>query len=112
MRGIDVKIDRERQTVTFEQNGHFEILTVDQLFDEIETMFARPRAPTIRTELAGAAVNQKNPGRPQEAAQPQETLGTWLRDCDQPLSDPFKNIDQAITEPTRQLIAAQTEDQA
>lgn len=88
MRGIDVRIDRQNQTVTFERNGQVEILTVDQLFNEIESMFARP-------------------GAPQDANQRRVVPMVWLTNCDHPIAEPLKMIDQALTEPTRPLAARQ-----
>ncbi|MBA7703973.1 hypothetical protein ES703_112770 [subsurface metagenome] len=112
LRNLDVKIDRQTQTITFERAGQVEILTVDQLFDEIESLFATPGAPVIMPTLGSNGRRLNGPREPQEAPQEQISLRAWLTKCDKPLKNPFKYIDQPFTEPARPPAADQTEDLA
>ena len=79
MGDLEVKVDRARQIITFRRNGQAETMTVDQLFDEIESIFSKAR-PTAQTTEEGF----------------------WLPNCPTPLTNP---LGQALTEPGRPLSA-------
>lgn len=92
---LEVEIDRTRQLISFKKNGKTEILTVDQLFDEIESIFQATRPAT---GLPGKTTNlPKN--RP-----------SWLSNYDKPITSPLVLFSQAVIEPARPLAAHQVED--
>jgi len=96
---IEVRIDRARQLIYFKRNGRTEILTVDQLFDEIESIFTkiRPSAPAAQTTLdpfGGGTIDRIMPPD-----------GSWLSNCGKPRTNPLGNNDQALREPARPLAA-------
>lgn len=78
MGDIDVKIDRARQIITFRNNGQTETMNVDQLFDEIETLFHK--SPIMANDGCKAP----------ETPQTTYSLRSWLAKCDKPLTDPLK----------------------
>ena len=90
---LDLKIDRRRQIVTFKRDGHTETLTVDQLFDEIESIFskARPATQTTLDPFGGGTIDRITP--------PERS---WLSDYNKPVLNP---LFQAPTEPGRPLSA-------
>jgi len=98
MGDLEVKIDRRRQLITFRSNGQLETLTVDQLFDEIESMFHK--IPVMADDGCKAL----------EAPQTSASVSSWLAECDKPLTDPLKSIDKALTEPGRTVAAPLEED--
>lgn len=79
---LDLKIDRTRQIITFQRDGKAETLTVDQLYDEIESIFskAKPAMPVQR--------------RPDVTLDPfgggtiERIEGSWLPDCNEPAVNP------------------------
>lgn len=57
---LDVNIDRTRQIITLKKNGQVETLTVDQLYDEIESIFsgARPAVQTTLDPFGGGTIDR------------------------------------------------------
>lgn len=80
--GLDVKIDRRRQIITFKRNGQAETLTVNQLFDEIETIFskAQPTAQTTLDPFGGGIDRIEAP---------------WLSNCNKPVANPLGQAQRA-----------------
>lgn len=93
MGGLDVKIDRARQIITFKNNGQTETMNVDQLFDEIEELFHK------------SLIMADDGCKTLKAPQTTNSLRSWLTECDKPMTDPLKYPNQALTEPTRPLAA-------
>lgn len=93
---INVEIDRTRQMIYFEKNGQTQTLTVNQLFDEIESIFSKAKKPTAR--LAGETVN------------PAVNRPSWLPDCGKPVINPLVFNNQSLIKPARPLAASQTEE--
>jgi hypothetical protein len=44
--GVTVTVDRSRQRILFTRNGETTILTIDQLFDQIEETFSKAKRET------------------------------------------------------------------
>ena len=86
---LDVNIDRTRQIITFKRDGQSETLTVDQLYDEIESIFSKAK-PVAQTTLDrfGATIDRINP--------------PWLSNCSKPVTNP---LGLALTESARPLAA-------
>lgn len=84
---FEMRIDRSRQLIYFIKNGKTEILTVPQLFDEIESVFTRVSMATKAGEMADPAINRPS----------------WLSLCEKPVTDPLGNNSQALIEPARAL---------
>ncbi|MBA7523269.1 hypothetical protein ES705_15392 [subsurface metagenome] len=90
---LDVNIDRTRQIITFKRDGESQTLTVDQLYDEIESIFskAKPAAQTTLDPFGGGTIDRITlPG------------SSWLSDCSSPVTNP---LGLALTEPARPLAA-------
>lgn len=79
---LDVKIDRTRQIITFKKNGQVETLTVNQLYDEIESIFtkAKPAVQTTLDPFGGGTINRIE--------------APWLSDYSKPAANP---LGQALT---------------
>jgi len=77
--GVTVSVNRNRQQIHFTRGGSTEILTVDQLFDEIENIFsnAKPAGP------ARVPVRQE----PIRADNTWENGPSWLTICNNPKSN-------------------------
>lgn len=89
MGDLDVKIDRARQIVTFRRNGQAETMNVEQLFDEIESIFSKARtAQTTLDPFGGGTIDRIE--------------APWLPNYPTPLTNP---LGQALTEPGRPLTA-------
>ena len=78
---LDVRIDRRRQIITFQKNGQTETMTVNQLFDEIESLSkAKPAAQTTLDPFGSGTIDRIE--------------GFWLSDCNKPVTNP---LGQALT---------------
>lgn len=75
---LDVKIDRRRQIITFQKNGQSETLTVDQLYDEIESIFskAKPAAAQVTLDPFGGGTIDR-------------IEAPWLSECKEPIVNPL-----------------------
>lgn len=96
---MEVEIDRSRQLIYFKRNGRTEIMTVNQLFDEIESIFTKVRPS------AQAAQNTFDPFGGGTIDRISPPGGSWLSNCDKPQSNPLGFNDQALSEPARPLAA-------
>ena len=86
---IDIEIDRNRQLIYFTKADKTEILTVNQLFDEIESIFSKAKpAQTTLDPFGGGTIDRIKP--------------PWLSNCSKPVTTP---LSQALTEPARPLPA-------
>jgi len=96
---MDVEIDRNRQIIYFKRNGRTEIMTVNQLFDEIEIIFtkARPAAQVTLDPFGGGTIDRISPPG-----------CSWLSNYDKPRTNPLGNNGQALREPARPLAAQQS----
>lgn len=94
---MNVEIDRNRQLIYFTKAGRTEILTVNQLFDEIESIFtkARPAAQITLDPRARGTIDRISPPG-----------GFWLSNYDKPQTNPLGNNGQAPREPARPLAAS------
>jgi len=72
---LDVKIDRRRQIITFKRNGRTETMTVNQLFDEIESVSkAKPAAAqTTLDPFGGGTIDRIE--------------APWLPNCSKPATN-------------------------
>lgn len=83
MGDLEVEVDRRRQIITFRRNGQAETMTVEQLFDEIESIFSKARPAQITLDpFGGGTIDRIAP--------------TWLSRCDKPLTDPLRYPDQVV----------------
>jgi len=75
---LDVKIDRTRQIITFQKDGQVEMLTVDQLYDEIEEIFskAKPAPAQVTLDPFGSGTIDR-------------IDGSWLAECKEPIVNPL-----------------------
>ena len=94
---MEVEIDRTRQLIYFKRNGKTEIMNVNQLFDEIESIFTKvrpsaPAAPITLDPFGGGTIDRISPPG-----------GSWLSNCDKPRSNPLGINDQALRGPARPL---------
>lgn len=94
---MEVEIDRNRQLIYFKRNGRTEIMTINQIFDEIESIFtkARPAAPITLDPFGGGTIDRIGPPG-----------GSWLSNYDKPRTNPLGINDQALSEPARPLAAS------
>jgi len=105
---MEVEIDRTRQLIYFKRNGKTEIMNVNQLFDEIESIFTKikpsaPAAPISLDPFGGGTIDRISP--PGGRIGPPG--GSWLSNYDKPQTNPLGNNHQALREPTRPLAAPQ-----
>ena len=77
---VEVRIDRARQLIYFKRNGKTEILTVDQLFDEIEGIIPDARS---------AAQNALDPFSDCSIKRIVPPGCSWLSNYDKPHTDPL-----------------------
>ena len=101
---MDIEIDRTRQLIYFKRNGSTEIMNVNQLFDEIESIFAKakPSAPATQRQpdlFGGGPIDRISP--PDGHIDPPD--GSWLSNYDKPQTNP---LSQALREPARPLAAS------
>lgn len=82
---LDVRIDRRRQIITFQKNGQSETLTVDQLYDEIESIFSKAKPSSAPREVTLDPFGNGTIDRIE---------GFWLSDCNKPVTNP---LGQALT---------------
>ena len=78
--GVTVTVDRIRQQIHFTRNGSTEVLTVDQLFDEIETIFSSAKAAGPASVPAERAPARLAP----IADNMRQNEPSWLTVCDKP----------------------------
>ena len=96
---MQIEIDRNRQIIYFKKNGRTEIMTVNQLFDEIESIFTKAK-PTVQTTMdpfCGGSIDHISP--PNSRISPPG--GSWLSNYDKPQTNPLGINDQALSEPAR-----------
>jgi len=84
---LDVEIDRNRQLIYFNKAGKTEILTVNQLFDEIESIFtkAQPAAQTTLDPFGGGSIDRIE--------------APWLSNCNKPVANPLSLAQRADKAP-------------
>ncbi len=94
---MEVEIDRTRQLIYFKKNGRTEIMNVNQLFDEIESIFTKvrpsaPAAPITLDPFGGGTIDRISPPG-----------GSWLSNYGKPQTNPLGNNSQALRGPARPL---------
>jgi len=88
---LDVEIDRNRQLIYFTKAGKTEILTVNQLFDEIESIFSKTtRAPAPESQVTldpfgGGGIDRIE--------------APWLSNCNKPVANPLSMAQRADKAP-------------